>query len=805
MDIPRPFEQDACVRDEVYKRIDLPESAIQRLEQMIADAPARKGDGGALRNKITLRYTHKSSRPILSESHTCEAIYHNVCDIDPDVVAFYSQVALRGVKRPKGLGYHVSNATLDVLVFNSDSIKIVECKHLETLNDLITQEHPDWQKEDGRFIHVPYRNWATSHGLLYETYSPPFPFCRYQVNVEALRALLFDPLSENDHAIIAELVWLCRMRGPLPAATLCAQVSGAKRRHVMRAMLDQMLVGTLLSDLLDSPRFLVGLPGCGIEEKDRLRLESIADLSKDPIVHDEFLLHSQKHRDIAIQRRDRILAMRAGKDPWTRRYKEMSNWLESIDATPAEMLKHLLPNYQACGNDKERLFPEQINLLNAYAKRWEKGRYSKPQQALTSYHAVTERLNIPPVSSTTFRKKLKSVDPEKRAMASEGFRGYQHVKARSSPLNRSHASLLPGHTAYVDSTALDVRSGPLVEFDIPAERAWIYVAREPGGLPLARSFVLGNARTDGLAILWRVYVFRNGELPRLVHIDRGSENRSDWHKDFAKGMYDLRIQETSGSRSNQPAEDLNNHINSCVSHWLPGNTLLDKKGRAADGKFKSVKTARIGLKVICGFIDEFLFKELAWRRLVNGTTAGERYKERVELFGISGGKPCTYDDEFLIKTSLPVKRYDYSEKDGIRTTDGYYLNDEMQVLLRQQRPERVLEDCVDPSLMYVQVKERWFRALRSDTWDMQDLSYDERLAYLMTERMSVAINRSEREAADKDRYLAMRAESQRDINESLAPHPTQTNVLGPHIPEQDESAWKDDSLDDSEPYDEAVP
>lgn len=373
MQIPRSPERDAIAREEVYARINLPEATAKMVETMALTSPARDLNGGALLNVKSVGNSHKSSRPMLSESHTCERPYRLLCDLDPSVLAIYTQVRIKGVVRQLEHGRHVSNATLDLLVFHPDRIKIVECKTIDKLEALAAEQKTDWIVEDTNYVHGPYRNWAEAHGLSYETYSPPFPCGRYNANIDLLHTSLARERNDHDQEIISRVITLCRQHGPQSIATILTKIPGCSRRHLIDALADKFLSGTLLSELLESGSFLVGLPGTGIEEIDRKRLEAIAALQRNPVVRDELLVHPPKYIEIAVKRFNRILAMRAGKEPWSRRYQALSKRLESTDASPEEMLRLLIPNYAVCGNYGTRLLTDQIDELDAYRKAYEKG------------------------------------------------------------------------------------------------------------------------------------------------------------------------------------------------------------------------------------------------------------------------------------------------------------------------------------------------------------------------------------------------------------------------------------------------
>jgi len=210
-------------------------------------------------------------------------------------------------------------------------------------------------------------------------------------------------------------------------------------------------------------------------------------------------------------------------------------------------------------------------------------------------------------------------------------------------------------------------------------------------------------------------------------MDRGPENESKWHKNFAIGRFALSANPTAAAKYNQPAEDLLNHINIDVSHWLKGNTLNDRWGRAVDGRFKSIKTAAIAYSEIFASIEHYLFSDFGENLRSDGVSYSSDYASKQEHLG-HGGSPCKIDDDFLIATSYPIECWTSNESNGIRARNQFFLNRDMQIALRTEKPREVLADCANPTLCWVRIRETWYKALASGAAETTSMPVSELVA-----------------------------------------------------------------------------
>jgi putative transposase len=187
-------------------------------------------------------------------------------------------------------------------------------------------------------------------------------------------------------------------------------------------------------------------------------------------------------------------------------------------------------------------------------------------------------------------------------------------------------------------------------------------------------------------------------------------------------------------------------------------------GRAVDGRFKSARTAALALPWIWNAVERYLFEEFPDSHRSDGISFRQDRDARLTSLGL-GGSPCEYNDDFLIATSLPQLKYTASEQLGVRTTNGVYLNSRMQDLLRTRSPSDIRADCVNPSLLWVQVGAQWFKALRSDAARIFDLPPGEQIAKYCRDPLLRAIHRLHREELARRRLSAIRRNEEQSANE----------------------------------------
>ena len=794
----RSEADDHAIRLAVYERIQLDPIARAELEQAIAASPGRTVGRGALRNVVSLTTFGKSSRPLLSESHSVEFIRLLECELDPGVVSIYTQVPISGVQRilPNGRR-HVSGAHLDLLIFHVDRIEAEECKSLGWLREQVAKGHQDWSTGDGRYIHGPYLQWALARGIHHSIWAPPEHSARYRANLLAMHHVLTSELSERFLEHCKEIMNCLPENGTRTASSILKEHKNASTRHLTYLLATRQMYAPIISRRIEEDSIPIGRDAKTIAALDQYWLDGLAIAHSEPFISDSFHMCSDKARDHAIKRLKRIQEMRDDKIPWSRQFKALDKVLQ--ESRESSELSVLVPRYRNCGNRVPRVSSLQQELVIDIAKRWENGEFAKMSHALAEFLLQAELQKTPPVSRTTLYAALKATNPERRALKSGGMRGYQSQARRSEPLHRTEPVALAGHTVHIDSTPFDVKGLLDLGDETIVDRGYITVARDIHGMCLALAITLGKLRTQSVALLYRDYVFRHGELPTVVFCDRGPENQNKWHAAFAQGRFHLSFAPTAGSKFNSAAEDLLNHINNDVYHWMKGNTLADRWGRAVDGRFKSVRTACLALPQIFMAAESYLFEDIPDTPNSEGISFRSDYLARRDNLG-TGGQPCEMNDDLLIATSIPRQKYEASEKSGIRLSEGYFLNHQMQRALRTNKPCDVRSDCVDPSLVWVKVRDLWFKAHRSDASHCFDLTVYEQVARHWAGPVTRALRRMHREEAAKRRRAKARRDLEHVIN--IKPGMAQAIEQKPSTMQSAEEAYPEADITSLDEYED---
>jgi len=336
---------------------------------------------------------------------------------------------------------------------------------------------------------------------------------------------------------------------------------------------------------------------------------------------------------------------------------------------------------------------------------------------------------------------------------------------------RSLSAMGFGHTVHIDSSKFDNRVAPNVLLGLPAECATFYLAvDEATGMPIGCKLIFGAARIQGMALLMRDIVRRHGFLPRMIHCDRGPENRSKWMEAFCHLRTGIRYSPTAGSAWNGLAENTIKQVNDQVAHRLAGSTLPDKRGRAVDGRFKSYRNARTDFLTVVEEVEHFVFHVLSKVPDRKNLTPEEKRDHAVDRYGCMG-VPTEYNDDFMIQTSTMVKlgrRVD--SRRGLRTDLGYYVSDELIHAMSSATIEEARRDCNYPEVMYVRTDAgEWIKAFHSSIAQSGGKSDDERLFELMYVELS---KRERREAkallGDKHHHRIEQAKRAR-IESTTAP------------------------------------
>lgn len=590
---PRKAETFTCEkREEVYKVLGLSPSQIKSIEQIVLEAPARLPGKRALNNVISRIPSKKNGGLRWVESHTVERLFLYQLERDPECVGYVTQARCRGVTRMVRKGRHVTAPILDFLVFYRERIVVVECKTEETLEKL-TIKKDEWRCEDGRWTNEPYETCVKRLGMEFEVFVGSRLFATELQNAEFIYGEINNQEAAEAKQLRHAAAEVLKER-PLTIEQMGVRLPGFSIRTAARMLAERMAFGLeRIISLGDSDQFLLF---SGIEHRDIVDeglWQGLLGETDELGITDRLLLAAPSTVAFAKRRWSRLRAIAGGEQPRTRRMDLLAKKVSEAISRGLSPIEACLSDHPNCGGTATRLDVHQEDAVKNIVGRWNKGEFCDRTAAYIELGKLCEKSGALLPHQSTLNRKLRELDQTRRTLSTEGIRQYQKDRARTDGTKCSQPSLAFGHTLIVDSSNFDQRIAKNLLTYFPSAVPRFYAGIDGAtAYPMAHALIFGPARTDGLAILMREFVYRHGFLPRCIQLDRGSENRGEWVKDFAEHFYiELRWVPTGGSRYNGTAENVIGRINHFVAHPEPGSTLPDQKGRSADGRMKSRMTA----------------------------------------------------------------------------------------------------------------------------------------------------------------------------------------------------------------------
>ena len=764
-------------RREIYRLLGLSQEQEDELEAMIARSPARLVGQFAKDNVRGILQSKKNGAPRLFESHTCELVFAYELELDPDVIGYYTQVPCAGIRRMRGEKAYVSGATIDFLVFRRDLISLVECKYESTLEKEALKTDADYKREDDGWIHGPYAARARELGLGFSIWVQQTPMGLYLQNLEACYALFGESLPRT------QLRACRRVRGMLqkqahPLERLNALFPEFNERASLWMIANGFAYGLLRSSTpIIRENFYLFARRSQAEGADaffyaRMRLGfEQPDIWDDPI-----LSASATDLGYAEKRLARLAEISVEPELATVRMTQLAKQVAKKVADGMSPLAASLTSYRNCGQatPSPLTVGQRAVLEHVIQNLWNKGQYNGPSHLWHELDRICKDKGEPTPCQTTLNRHIAREDPCIRAFARGGLRPYQAARPRAGADKRSLPPLGYGFLLIVDSSGFDARCAANLLTLFPAEKPRFYIGIDGAtGDGMAHAFIFGSARTDGFAILLREYVNRHGFLPRVIQVDRGSENTSHWLVDFCRvfGII-LRHAPTGGSPYNGAAENAIKHVNTQVAHRFAGNTLSDMADRKVDGRFKSRKTATHTFSEFHTEFCNYVYLDMPKTPDGEGLTPEEKRADALETIGCLG-KPCELDDAFRIHTSIKIDRKAKgSEKGGIRTNEGRFNSDDLQRVLRTQEVGETRSDCADPTVLWVKVGRGWWKAFHRSSQVLAAENPVKRLFHLLFRPYARRRKREDSRQVASDRHLRqVYAAEAREATKDLAPAP----------------------------------
>lgn len=746
---------DAQRRDAVYRAARLLPRTVDQIESMVARSGLRAVGKGALGNVVTRFDSAKNGRPRILESHTCELVYAYELELDTDVVGYYVQVPCERIERIKPGGRrHISSANIDYLVFRSASVELVECKQHGWLQRKALERDAEWVFTNGAWTCLPYKAWAADWKIPFRVWEGPLHPAVYLANLSAI----YDAVRADYSAAelrICDRASTMLAHGPLCIAELQCQIPDFTVSLALRLMAGRRAFGPIKSiPISNTDRFVLFGTSYQADTYDH-QCSQEANKAFQPLELLPGSLLNASATDVgkAYMRLRELQDVLNGIRKPTRRLKRLAKAVALAEGQGKSAVEACLTNYSRSGNRTPRLGEDYVKLRElVIAKYWNNGKARTFGDLQHVYASLCEKHDLPVLGREALRQEVHRQDQSKRALSTGGMRAYQSMRRNTDPRFTSGFPLRYGALAFIDSTPIDMRFVEPNSDKPMLLRAVFYIALDGAtGYPLSYSFIFGPSRTEGLAVLMRRIVRKNGFLPHTLHLDRGPENTSRWFQSFCEGRISLRYSPTAGSAWNQLAESALKFANTQVAHRLFGSTLPDRKNRAIDGKFKSRRTARMQFSELHGLLSTYIDETLAHTPGIDGASPVERRHDLTTRLGF-GGATCRYDDDFILSTSLPVKRaIKPTDRGSLRLEEGTYTSTELQSCLKACLPlEELRTDCESSSVVYCRFRSGWVKAFHRRIQHSANSSTSDALFDLCYSSTSGKLARCERSSLKRD-------------------------------------------------------
>lgn len=789
-----------AARSEIYRDLALTDQAIQEIERIRKGGPARKVGKSALTNMVTYLYSPAMGDHLICESRTCEALCFMEQEYSGRALEIYPQREMQRVERFSAGGHRsTTNIICDALMICRNEIVFVECKYRTELKKLARKNPDEWIETEQGWSRPAAERWAQSRGCRYLIWTPPEPHGYALANMEVLFPFLGREIAPSEKRF-ANHVLRAASDKPIPLITLLEDSEPEALSIIMTLFAQRRLFGTIQSGLISQPEsFFIGTDEHRINELTESMLRRIKESLAPITVKDPLHLATKVDYERGKARLARATAIIEGKTPPTRRYQKLVAAVREALRSGTSALAVCLTHYANSGSPDSKLSePQQNAIEKVFKEYWDTAKSKSVADLHGRLKNLCKQAGIDDVpSKTTLRLRLKRRSQAKHDLANAGNRGYHANKPVSDPSIRSIRAIAPFTVAHVDATKFDHRSAAATCPGYPFSCPVLYSSIDGAtGEILGRSLTFGPPSRFGLALLFRDIVFRHGRFPMAIIADRGSEMWSEMIIAFAAHyQITLYMRPAGAGRFGSQIENALREINTNVAHLLIGSTQPDMQGRAVDGKMKSYRTARLDFGSVVSTLDHVLFK--LWPDRPIGELGGSpnELKAQLATFG-DGGRHIARDDDFLLATSVPIKKYKARSTGTLRIRYREYASEELTLALRRHgSPKQVRLDCTDPSRVYVRCGPTWIRAHSTSSLSLAVSTELDRIFDGVFTRDRARANRLAKEkfraeVLDRVDHTNASAPATKDVQPAAAPTDPEENTS---IKPNDLSLWQFDS------------
>lgn len=680
----------------------VPEPARQYIIASRASEPSRMVGAHARRNSVSFVYSSKMARTISTESRGPERYLALLLEHDEDVLEYWDQPPPLQLTRTDSKGNtRTFQYTPDFLVLSTRGPRLVEVKPVDKARRLTVSRPNEWVQDTAteEFRFIPAEVACHELGLDFEVFVYSKDMRHRHHNLEILAAIE-DELGDD-----------VDMEGAFRESYAWTLYDLKKRLRLdsLTPLLQRIKHGELHADLnnalLSEPR------GCIVVRNQHL-LQEAMDLYQqtkldDPEQRQEIngrQFPCERYAEAVLKKLARIESGEVSRS--TRRWKkQIKDGVEKGIST----FQSLIPQYHK--SRSARLHPTvQRQLQNYLTDIHSTAKGLSTYRSYTRYCVLAREAlaPIPPVSWETFRRAAQDLVKD----TAHGRGGSRAGNAHENPTNPSDRLLragVPWQLVAIDHSLTKIY---LRIFDSEGE-VWVMKTWLTAMVDLSTKKVLAytlsfqSPSRRSVARVLRDCVRRHGRLPREFIVDRGSDFKSVYLASLcAHYQVTLSLRPASHPRYGSEVERIFGEFMEQHVCQLPGNTVDFDRVRSVDGKLKPGQ---------CAVLEPYEFyKELelflGWRESkvvgVADVSIAKNFEQLANDYrGV--GVDVSYDDEFMLVSSVESSRYKVDHKRGIHIDALHYWHPDLSRLGNSNRRFEVRRDPENPHIVYTNVKDKW--------------------------------------------------------------------------------------------------
>jgi transposase InsO family protein len=713
----------------LYNEIHKPSRLVRDYIDLTRAGQGSRQPGAFATKNITCALSStKMSRTITVESRGPERSFAIFCEYDNDIKEYWNQPEPIEVIRHNKHGTAIRKPyTPDFLVLTNNGPKLIEVKPLTEVCRLIKEKPLDWKQDGTVYRFLPAELKCTELGIVFEVwiYEPKhqYKLSNYELLITSRDAPNFEiGLSERCRCLFWEKYYWSM-------SDLKSRLKLASYVPILQLIDQDYLFANLASKLLSEPDSCILTMDVDLLEsaiKASCQLGTYIGAAERGVKL--ALIPKEAEAKKAL---DRLIQIESGENNRSiRRWKKQirdgkENGLSDFQA--------LLPKTFLRGNRRNKLLTSTSDFLENYIlTKHSKSPGLNKTQSYYSYVNLARKLQpeLTPVTLMTFSNRIKFNYDQQVAFGRGGKRLANSVSEPTDPLQRHLKPSIPWQAVAIDHYLVDIflvcfKNGKNVVVQKPQLTAMIDLATKKI-LALSISFLAPSRRS--VAKVLRECVRKNGCLPREVILDRGSDFKSVYTESTLahyQTIYSMRPPSLP-----RMGGEIENFFKNIIKEHLgrrPGNVADFKEARSIDGKLAPRNKAIMTIEDLYRGIDFHI--NFQTQKPQNGKISSsiDEFEQGIKDFP-SMAIPVTFDQEFLIATSIESKKYRIDFQRGVSIGEAWYWSPKLMSLKGKKKTVEIRIDPENHQVVYGAIGSHWEQLHASGINRYQTLSVEKQLS-----------------------------------------------------------------------------